>query len=239
MISQACKNCNASGWCEYDPITDTIYPNNEGACPERMEKTMAEFDLAAFAKDVHENAVAHGWWEGKRSEEEVRALIHSEWSEALEEARAGRPMEWYTCKHGDRICEPDWNCVNKVEECPMRIAKPEGIAVELIDGVIRILDLLGKEEFKFEDDLLAVGARCLTHACGKGQRAADITVAELIDYLHYGTARDADEPDHAGYVVAVGSVFAWLEAKGVNPEAILLRKHAYNKTRPYKHGKKF
>ena len=39
-----------------------------------------------FAKEVHENAVAHGWWETARSFPEVAALIHSEVSEALEEA---------------------------------------------------------------------------------------------------------------------------------------------------------
>ena len=34
-----------------------------------------------FAKDVHENAVAHGWWDTARSFPEVAALIHSEvWS---------------------------------------------------------------------------------------------------------------------------------------------------------------
>lgn len=31
-----------------------------------------------FAKEVHENAVAHGWWETARSFPEVAALIHSE-----------------------------------------------------------------------------------------------------------------------------------------------------------------
>ena len=38
-----------------------------------------------FAKEVHENAVTHGWWETARSFPEVAALIHSEVSEALEE----------------------------------------------------------------------------------------------------------------------------------------------------------
>lgn len=46
-----------------------------------------------FAKEVHQNAVDHGWYEAERSVAEIFALIHSEWSEALEEYRAGRPME--------------------------------------------------------------------------------------------------------------------------------------------------
>ena len=37
------------------------------------------------AKEIHENAVAHGWWDEERGFPEVLALIHSEVSEALEE----------------------------------------------------------------------------------------------------------------------------------------------------------
>ena len=37
------------------------------------------------AKEIHENAVAHGWWDEERGFPEVLALIHSEVSEAPEE----------------------------------------------------------------------------------------------------------------------------------------------------------
>lgn len=33
------------------------------------------------AKEIHENAVAHGWWDEERGFPEVLALIHSEVSE--------------------------------------------------------------------------------------------------------------------------------------------------------------
>ena len=44
--------------------------------------------LVQVAREIHKNAVDHGWWDGERDIDEIYALIHSEWSEALEEARA-------------------------------------------------------------------------------------------------------------------------------------------------------
>ena len=32
---------------------------------------------------------------------------------------------------------------------------------------------------------------------------------------------------------------SWVKGQGLDPLGILLMKHEYNKTRPYKHGKKF
>ena len=203
-----------------------------------------KMSMKELAKVIHQNAVEHGWWEDERSDAEVRALIHSEWSEALEEARAGRPMEWYECRANGTPCkEEDCDCwFDEVCDEHQLAKKPEGIAVELIDGVIRILDLLGKEKFQFDDeDWELNGLKCL---CGVAHCENEIglvgfPVAEVVDCLHYETATDPIAPYHDGYMVAIGVVFAWIRAQGMEPEAILMRKHRYNTTRPYKHGKKF
>lgn len=107
-----------------------------------------KFDsLTELAGIVHENSQAHGWWDEPRNLLEIVALWHSELSEAVEEYRDGNPAE-YDGEGG----------------------KPEGIAVELVDCIIRILDYLGYTE--------------------------------------------------------------------IDVDAVMQRKMAYNKTRPYKHGKK-
>ena len=97
-----------------------------------------------FAKEVHENAVAHGWWETARSFPEVAALIHSEVSEALEEWRDGNPAIYGCC--GIPGCDKD----EKTGTC-----KPEGVAVELCDAIIRILDYLAYMGVDVEAVLMA------------------------------------------------------------------------------------
>lgn len=74
-----------------------------------------------FAKEVHENAVAHGWWETARSFPEA-------------------------------VCEFEGAC-DKDEKTGT--CKPEGVAVELCDAIIRILDYLAYMGVDVEAVLMA------------------------------------------------------------------------------------
>lgn len=161
-------------------------------------------------------------------------LIHSEWSEAVEEARAGRPMVWHE------------TFVNASGEVIRMNTKPEGIAVELADGVIRILDLYGRHGGALSRPDVKTMIKATKHAnplLNKQTPLVDVVAA-----LHSLTARAGDmmlqgiHPRIAALApleACIGLVLWYIEAQGEGPEKILREKHEYNKSRPYKHGKKF
>lgn len=200
-------------------------------------------NLNKFAEEVHENAKAHGWWDEPRTFPEICALIHSEWSEALEEARAGRPLVWYACNVEYNPCIPRLDCLNagNESECPSRGNKPEGIAVELIDGVIRILDWIGKERV----EIFPVTINSIMEIWSKERKdkLSEATLPQVVARLHYYTSNaysESGKQDRGDYLIAaMQTVFFWLDSKGVDVENVLVTKHEFNKTRAYKHGKKF
>lgn len=203
--------------------------------------------IKELAAEIHQNAVEHGWWDGNMRYAEAIALIHSEWSEALEEARNGKPLVYRVCLEDPEeadVCNPkdksECMMAGRETECKYYGKKPEGIAVELIDGCIRILDYL---------------ARCghfLTQETEDKRRAglsADRfymqedavppkDFPELISDLHAITS-DAYRKGSGHLERACGMAMRWVAKQGIDPVKLMIEKHTYNKTRPYKHGKKF
>lgn len=76
--------------------------------------------LTSLAKAIHDNARSHGFWDAERNFAEMLMLATSELAEALEEHRNNKPAVYF------------------VGTSP----KPEGVAVELADCIIRCLDTL-------------------------------------------------------------------------------------------------
>ena len=204
-----------------------------------------------FAKDVHENAKAHGWWEDDRDFGEIVALCHSEISEALEEFRAARPNLWWDCFLSlsvDNVARPDQceKCAynGRSPSCAKSHGKPEGIAVELADCVIRIFDWFGKMNLDADELLKETkgGERWM-----EGMPIYKVnSFGSLMAHLHRNLSAAYDHDCNADGVrktalymaVCCNEIFDWAQSQGVDLDEILRIKHEYNKTREYKHGGK-
>lgn len=114
--------------------------------------------LQDLALDIHVNAQEKGFWDHDRNMGEMLMLMTSELAEALEEHRDGKPNVYFQCTNKD--CQYHkvnlaWNesldrnhvtyYGDRGPDGPIcsGTMKPEGVAVELADCLIRILDTMG------------------------------------------------------------------------------------------------
>jgi hypothetical protein len=110
--------------------------------------------IADLQARVHKVSQDKGWWAAERTVGDLIALMHSELTEALEEYREGRqPGDvYYTCQEldadgrvvGSRVAE------SRGEIPPGTLVRPEGVAVQLGDCVIRILDFCARRGVDLE-----------------------------------------------------------------------------------------
>ena len=196
-----------------------------------------------FAAEVHQNAVEHGWWDEERSFGEIIALCHSELSEALEEYRAKRPMVYFVVEMDDGK-GGTYPAIREdiISEEDFAGEKPEGIAVELADCIIRILDWYGKEGLDTDALLLEAGIipMCDLPTPVYGSFGDFIALLHNLLSMAYACWCNASGISASALRLAkcIREIMAWAKENGVDMERILDMKHEYNKGRPYRHGGK-
>ena len=103
--------------------------------------------IADLQARVHKISQDKGWWAAERTVGDLIALMHSELTEALEEYRDGRePGDvYYTCQELDDGRVVGTRVAESRREIPLgTLARPDGVAVQLGDCVIRILDFCAR-----------------------------------------------------------------------------------------------
>lgn len=198
-------------------------------------------NLIELIKDVHENAIKHGWWEKPRSFAELLLLVHSEISEALEELRNKHdPKEIYYEGH---VKLEDGSILTMTRPMPehviydncntIHVTKPCGFPTEFADVIIRLYDMAGWYKWSIDEQLIKVTTQSIKQNYSASQ------IRDGISDLHDDvvTMRRSRYPSAmAEYIIA--RVHAIAEGNGIDLDAAILEKHEYNKTRPYKHGGK-
>jgi NTP pyrophosphatase (non-canonical NTP hydrolase) len=113
---------------------------------------LAAGGLSVIQEACHRRAKSKGWWEsGSRNMGEMIALMHSELSEALEAYRDSKPVLWYLYGDKETPFDPErFSGDGQVTE----LGKPEGLASEFADVLIRIFDTCAAEDIPLVEALM-------------------------------------------------------------------------------------
>lgn len=186
-----------------------------------------------LAQKIHQTAVDKGFWEEERNLGEMLMLSISECSEALEEHRDGKPDVYY--KHTDEcnntLSPKRETFIPKCIDCTL---KPEGLAIELADCMIRCLDTLQHYDQNTGNLIEVVretSSETLPENVGDCLRM-------ICKHLANGTNRKGEV-----FLIPIAEALLLCEMMltrlSHDPKELMLIKMAYNDTRPYKHGKKY
>ncbi len=176
-----------------------------------------------LAKTVHQDNVDRGFWPADvmdRNVGEALCLIHSEVTEAFEASLYPEIMD------------------DKVPDYP-------AFWVEVADAVIRVLDLGAAHGTVFNDEYVDALANDFSYSCQYSSINDDLMeIHAAIDNvleLHRKRATSAEDGSlmYTSELNVVLGKLVGLMIKFNIPHAVIEAKLAYNRTRPYKHGKKY
>ncbi|NIP56125.1 hypothetical protein GWN42_31295 [candidate division KSB1 bacterium] len=174
-------------------------------------------EINELAKEIHALAVEKGWWDQDRSRGEVYALIHSEISEAVEEARLGRHPIYFGNKNR-------FGSIETMMRAASRKIKPQGELIELADVVIRCLDWMAKDGVYFKYIDISSGI----------YRIYSFDGIEFYNFLHEQLTYLSDSQMNEFIL----TIELYCESRNWNIWEAVRIKHEYNKTRKHRHGGK-
>ena len=173
-------------------------------------------NLADLQKEAHAIAKEKGWWDEERTFGDLIALVHSELSEALEAYR----------EHGDVKQHLDYRWA------PYGRPSLKGVPYELADVVIRVADMA---EWYGETIASRIGEPAFI-----AKSVSKPSFGDWVSELHWQVANAWNEHEYS--IGALGDVVHTTERMaahyGIDLDAAIEAKMAYNRTRPYRHGGK-
>ena len=180
---------------------------------------MSKVDIDKVAKEIHKTAKGSGFWDEERNKGEMLMLILSELAEALEEHRGSKSLFYLNY-----------------------LGKPEGIITELADAAIRILDTVYSEWDETRHGTMA--------GHFKTEMKSQLALRGSRDQYVIGENFAENLLRASGFVVKAETNIMWLLSALVYIDRLAMslesdlwdiarKKMEYNKTRPYKHGKKY
>lgn len=184
--------------------------------------------LNALQAEVYAINVEKGWFDQARSYGMGCALLHSEISEALEAWRI----------HGTA----DATKTRTVTDAGIEWAdnpKPEGVGSELADVVIRAVDMATRHAPANSD--LDASWEAFNSAPNEGPPPPEEDFGDALAALHCVVSLGYEGNGHPMAALTMVTVLIWLvehyaEKYGIDLEAEIARKVAYNRTRPHRHG---
>lgn len=188
-------------------------------------------DVNLLAAEIHENAVQHGFWDFKYSNEHYLCLVACELAELVEANRKGRMADKATFEHSINETPGEHEAATAEQRYAYWFEAyiKDTLQDEMADVVIRLLDLAGAKNVvitAFDSDYEYCGGVSIFISLPEnvlrimGQLAEVGILRYKINKALRSMAELADEWE----------VDLWWHVEA---------KMRYNQNRPYKHGKKY
>lgn len=175
-------------------------------------------ELNKLAAELHEAAVAKGFWD---VEDAFKKHVVKMLSELGEVVQADRAEVMYEIEHDG--------------------AKPEGVAAEIADFVMMALDYCAEMELNIDRMLMGIDYDTFRERMSGEVESMDAPDLVLLLEHALSNLTDPANPNDlgAGLLAVCCSTRLWLEQRGCDLWEIIELKMEYNKNRPALHGRKY